>query len=77
MYLIELELNKLGLHRDRTQTWEDWYIELRENADTSEILQGLQPTIEIHYRYCFDPQGITSEERAKLISECRLWLNKR
>lgn len=76
LYLIELELNKLGLKRDRSQTWQDWSIELQNNSQTSDIVRELKSIIKLHYRYRFDPQGITPEERAKLRSDCHSWLEK-
>ncbi|MGD1917699.1 MAG: transglutaminase family protein, partial [Pleurocapsa sp.] len=76
LYLIELKLNKLGLQRDRSQTWQDWLIELQDNSQTSDIVKGLESILKLHYRYCFDPQGITPEERAKLRSDCHSWLEQ-
>lgn len=76
LYLIEQELNKLGLKRDRFQTWQDWSISLNNNPQTSDIVKGLESIIEMHYRYRFDPQGISPKERAKLSADCHSWLEK-
>ena len=77
LYLIEQELNKLGLKRDRSQTWQDWLITLNNNPETSDIVKGLESIIKMHYRYCFDPLGISPEERVRLRSDCRSWLEKK
>lgn len=76
LYLIERELSKLGLQRDRTQTWQVWLERLQDNATTLDLAKDLEPIIELHYRYCFDPQGITLKEREKLRSWCYSWLKK-
>ena len=76
LYLIERELNKLGLKRDRAETWQDWLIRLQQTPESADIVNGLETIIKLHYRYCFDPQGISSQDRAKLRSVCNNWLER-
>jgi len=76
LYLIEQELNKLGLQRDRTQTWQDWLIRLQQTPETANLVSELETIIQLHYRYRFDPQGINSQDRAKLRLICNAWLEQ-
>ena len=76
LYIIERELNKLGLGRDRFETWKDWLTRLQNNSEFLEGIGEIEAIVEIHYRYCFDPQGIDSEDRAMLRSTCEEWLKK-
>ena len=76
LYLIEQELNKIGLERDRFETWHDWLIRLQNNLENLPTLDELEPIVEIHYRYRFDPNGISPQQRAKLKSACNAWLEK-
>jgi len=74
IYLIEQELNKLGLKRDRAETWQSWLIQLKANPDTAKFMGNLEVIIPLHYRYCFDPAGITTKERQELSIACQHWL---
>ena len=74
LYQIEQELNRLGLQRDRSETWQDWLIRLQNSSENSAMLDGLESLVLIHYRYRFDPDGISLEERNKLRFACNLWL---
>lgn len=81
IYLIEQRLNKLGLKRDRAETWQNWLLRLQnstetESTDIVHLVPELGPIIELHYRYRFDPDGISSREREKLRIACQNWLNK-
>ncbi|MCC0175725.1 transglutaminase domain-containing protein [Waterburya agarophytonicola K14] len=76
LFLIESELNKLGLKRDRAETWQDWLIRLQNTPETFDTIEDLSSIIELHYRYRFDPLGIDSQTRAKLRSDCQEWLAK-
>ena len=76
LYLIEQELNKRGLQRDRFETWHDWLLRLQNNSEHLPILSELESIVRIHYRYRFDPKGINPQERAGLRSACQTWLEK-
>ena len=75
LYLIERELNKLGLKRDRSETWLDWLVRLQNTSD-SNIVTPLNSIVKLHYRYRFDPKSIDPIERAKLRSACHSWLEE-
>ena len=76
LYLIEQELNKLGIKRDRSEAWLDWLIRLQDNPENLLMLNELESIVKIHYRYRFDPNGIDTQQRVKLRSACHAWLNK-
>ncbi len=76
IYLIEQELNKLGLIRDRAETWQDWMIRLQSTPETSDLINNLDSIIKLHYRYRFDPKSISAAERAELSSACQYWFEQ-
>ena len=76
IYLIEQKLNKLGIKRDRAETWQDWIIRVKNNPDTSSLIDNLDSIIKLHYRYCFDPEGISTKEREELRCACQAWLKQ-
>ena len=76
IYLIERELNKLGWGRDRSETWQHWLQRLQNDLNNLPLLGELNFIIQIHYRYCFDPQGISDREREQLRTACQAWLEQ-
>ncbi len=75
-YLIEKALNESGFIRDRSETVKHWIERVQANLPTSDLVDELRSILELHYRYRFDPQGITTTEREKLKSDCLSWLDK-
>ena len=76
IYQIEAELNKLGLQRGAAETWHHWLIRLQTEPQTADLAQHLAPIVKLHYRYRFDPQGISDREREQLRSACQLYLEQ-
>ena len=76
IYLIEGELSKRGWGRDRSETWHNWLQRLQNDLDNLTILDELNFIIQMHYRYCFDPQGISDRERQQLKTACQAWLER-
>ena len=76
IYSIERELNKSGLGRDRAETWQNWLQRLQKDLDDLAILGELNFIIEMHYRYSFDPRGISQQEREQLRTACQTWLEQ-
>jgi len=72
-YRIEKELMERGYERHSWETWSSWVHRLRDQAPLVDA-KGLQDLVSLHYRYRFDPEGITSEERDRLISNVTHWL---
>jgi hypothetical protein len=75
-YLIEKKLTELGYVRHPGETLSDWVrrIEGEYPADASPVLESI---LSLHYRYRFDPKGITSAERSALKSTVNAWLDER
>jgi hypothetical protein len=75
-YLVEKRLTELGYVRHPGETLSDWLgrIEGESPADSSQRLQSI---LSLHYRYRFDPKGLTSEERSALKSIVKSWLDAR
>lgn len=73
-YLIERRLRDIGLGRE---PWEPaaWWIEriraARPNAGAAEALASI---VALHYRYRFDPRGISPAEREALRATAASWL---
>ena len=71
-YQIEQHLRELGLHRAPGEPPAAW---LRRIAQTPELAYSqLQPILELHYRYRFDPRGLTPAARAQLRLAVQSWL---
>lgn len=71
-YLIERRLGELGWARRPYETVSDWLERLR--ADTGVDLQALTEIVGLHYRYRFDPSGLTQSERLLLKQSATSWL---
>lgn len=75
-YLIEKSLIELGYSRHPGETLSEWIGRI-EGESPDDSTQGLQSILSLHYRYRFDPKGITSEERSALKSFALSWLDER
>ena len=52
-----------------------WVRRLIENHDSGVLRNALSAILELHYRYRFDPRGISEDERAGLRSKVDECLN--
>jgi hypothetical protein len=75
-YLIEKRLIELGYPRRPGETLSEWIGRI-EGESPDDSTPRLQSILSLHYRYRFDPKGITSEERATLKSYAESWLDER
>ena len=71
-YLVEQRLLALGFARQPGEPLADWLRRL--DALPPLAAQPLQPALRLHYRYRFDPRGLSADERATLQTEVRHWL---
>jgi transglutaminase-like putative cysteine protease len=76
LYLIEGRLKKVGLGRNPGETFGSWFHRVRSNPALGDSEETLAPVLALHYRYRFDPNGLTGPERATLGSRARAWLAK-
>lgn len=74
-YQIEKRLSDWGLARLPSETVRKWLGRLEQELPAS-YMSELHPIIDLHYRYRFDPQGLTDEEREKLKLMIQSWLSE-
>ncbi len=75
-YEIEHRLNALGIVRHPWEPFSQWVKRIRETQTGSLIADSLDAILALHYRYRFDPNGITEAERAALTSYAGAWLKQ-
>jgi hypothetical protein len=73
-YLIEKALIKAGYARDPAETLQNWIGRMPENQHACRLRGDLKSILMLHYRYRFDPQGISPAEKEALTSKTRTWL---
>jgi len=73
-YLIEKRLIELGYSRHPWETLSSLIKRIERAQSPSVTTESLQPTLDLHYRYRFDPEGITVDEETALTSNVRSWL---
>jgi hypothetical protein len=74
-YLIEKKLTDLGYARHPSETLSEWLRRI-EGESPTHFTQRLQSILSLHYRYRFDPKGITSKERSTLKSTVKSWMDE-
>ena len=74
-YQIEKRLSYWGLARLPSETVRKWLGRLEQELPVS-YMSELHPIIDLHYRYRFDPQGLTAEEREQLKLMIQSWLSE-
>ena len=75
-YLIEERLAQSGYRRRASETLTDWLDRIETLHPQSVSSGSLKPIMDLHYRYRFDPKGITADEKALLRSDVRSWLEQ-
>ncbi|MBW1704570.1 MAG: transglutaminase domain-containing protein [Deltaproteobacteria bacterium] len=75
-YLIEEKLAQSGYGRRASETLTDWLDRIETLHPQSVSSRSLKPILDLHYRYRFDPKGITADEKASLRSYVRSWLEQ-
>jgi len=73
-YLIEKKLAQMGHVRDQGEPLSSWIRRLRRDHPSLLPDEGLEPLLALHYRYRFDPQGISGQDREALRDHVRAWL---
>jgi hypothetical protein len=76
-YLIERELARTGLGRWPAETASAWIRRLREAGTPTVVAEALPAILALHYRYRFDPDGLSPGERAALRDRAEAWLAER
>ena len=74
-YEIEKRLSDWGLARLPSETVRKWLGRLDQELPSA-YMSELHQIIDLHYRYRFDPQGLTEEERERLKLMIQSWLTE-
>lgn len=74
-YQIEKRLGDWGLARLPSETVRKWLGRLEQELPDA-YMSELHQIIDLHYRYRFDPQGLTEEDREKLKQMIQSWLSE-
>lgn len=73
-YLIEEKLKELGFVRHPGETLSKLIERIEEGQPPLISIETLQSILKLHYRYRFDPKGISPAERSALRSNVQSWL---
>jgi hypothetical protein len=65
-YELEKVLLKRGIPREPGEPLSDWLVRATANPTLSDFRDELQELLRLHYRYRFDPLGLSSSERSAL-----------
>ena len=76
LYTIEQVLAQADLARKPSETLGHWIDRLQSLPDASPHLQSLQPILDLHNRYRFDPQGLNTADRQRLRHLSTTWLQR-
>ncbi len=76
-YLVERELARAGLGRRPAEPATAWVRRLRDAGTPAVATEALPDIVALHYRYRFDPVGISAAERAALRTRVDAWLAAR
>jgi hypothetical protein len=72
LFEIERSLGHRGLNRKSNETTVAWLARIASRCPASDRLPEL---VALHYKYRFDPAGLTIEERHHLAERARSWLS--
>ena len=76
-YLIEKKLLVQGYVRKPWESLFKWFKRIEEETSGGFSSEPLEAILALHYRYRFDPNGITGEERDRLGVLVQDWLAER
>jgi hypothetical protein len=73
-YSIEKNLVQSGFVRQPSESLANWIEKLPKSQLAAPLADDLKSLLNLHYRYRFDPRGISAAEKAHLTSATRSWL---
>ncbi|GBC60856.1 transglutaminase [Desulfonema ishimotonii] len=73
-YQVVEKLNRMGHVRNPGEPLSDWISGIGRSAEGRRLTASLRPILMLHYRYRFDPEGVTPRERRVLQEKVRAWL---
>ncbi|MBT7409059.1 MAG: transglutaminase domain-containing protein [Methylococcales bacterium] len=68
LFIIEQYLQQQNQYRNENESFNDWVKRLG--------VVGLENIVQLHYRYRFDPQGLSDEQRNELALLVKKWIAK-
>ena len=75
-YLIAAKLGELGFARHPGETLSSLIARIEESQPPAVSVEPLRSIVKLHYRYRFDPRGISAAERTALRSDAQSWLEE-
>jgi len=75
-YLVEKRLMEWGYTRYPWETLSDWITRIEKTPSSLISTEQLPPILALHYRYRFDPKGITGDDKKALTSKVHSWLQQ-
>jgi protein-glutamine gamma-glutamyltransferase len=75
-YEIEKLLAQRGLPRGRNEALADWLERAAADPSLADLKSPLRDLLRLHYRYRFDPKGLSGADRDELRREARSCLEK-
>ena len=73
-YQLEKQLAGRGVPRLASEPLSDWLARALADPALNDLLAPLNELLRLHYRYRFDPRGLTAKEREALKNEARVCL---
>ena len=73
-YRIEQRLTDLGLRRHPWETFSAWLDRIETTFGRDVSLEIPRKMLGLHYRYRFDPRGLSAAEKLQLTEESSIWL---
>lgn len=74
-YLLEQKFQEAGFTRHPWEPLSHWLKRIERDSSLF-ALQSLQPILVLHYRYRFDPEGLTLAEKSALKTHVQAWLEQ-
>jgi hypothetical protein len=70
-YEVEKRLAQRGLPREPNESLADWFERAAAGPGLLELKSPLRALLRLHYRYRFDPEGLSESDREELRREAR------
>ena len=74
LYAVEARLGAIGLARLPSEPVSSWLARIETAAPEALATAPLREMARLHYRYRFDPSGLSAAERERLRASARAWL---
>ena len=73
-YQLEMQLAGRGVPRRPSEPWNDWLERVAEIPALAGLQDSLRALLRLHYRYRFDPPGLSAADRERLQQETQVCL---